>query len=441
MLTEAQNERLTRVGPGTPCGELMRRYWIPIAPYAQLLEDPVRKVRFLGEDLVLFLDRSGKLGLIGDRCLHRRVDLRYGIPDAEGLRCPYHGWLFDGTGTCIERPLEAQPRRPVGRKIAGYPVEELGGLVFAYMGPLPAPALPRWDLYVWPNALRQIAVNILPVNWLQCQENTGDPTHSVWAHGHLFRYELEKRHELDRVADPSHTMHARIRMGVGIEEIYVEPTELGYRKGIVYSKALGAEKDDRSESPTVIFPFCTRTGRAGAPRSEFQLRIPIDDTHTYHICYQVYAAPPEVVAPRQDVIPWYEPPLVDKEGRPQLDFVLAQDAVVWAAQGPITDRTQEVLGRTDVALVFQRRQIDEQITRVEAGLPPMNVFAESPEIIPTAAPARDTPDAVANAAKYRGMYHRGLGTDDVDRYGPAFELVKDLHRRIEESAMAAGRAG
>ena len=109
MLSTEMNERLTRVGPGTPCGELMRRYWIPIAPFAQLLENPVRKVRVLGEDLVLYQNRKGGIGLIGDRCLHRLVDLQYGIPDDEGLRCPYHGWLYGETGECIERPMELKP--------------------------------------------------------------------------------------------------------------------------------------------------------------------------------------------------------------------------------------------------------------------------------------------------------------------------------------------
>ena len=103
MLTPAMNERLTRVGPGTPCGELMRRYWIPIGPYAQLLENPVRKVRFLGEDLILYRDKSNGLGLIGDRCLHRSVDMQFGIPDECGLRCPYHGWLYGATGECLDR--------------------------------------------------------------------------------------------------------------------------------------------------------------------------------------------------------------------------------------------------------------------------------------------------------------------------------------------------
>jgi 5,5'-dehydrodivanillate O-demethylase len=431
LLTPEMNDRLTRVGPGTPCGELMRRYWIPIAPYAQLLENPVRKVRVLCEDLVLYRDKSGGLGLIGDRCLHRGVDLQYGIPDVCGLRCPYHGWLFGPTGKCLERPLEADPRREIKQRLKGYPVQELGGLVFAYLGPLPAPALPRWDLYVWPNSIRQIAVNVLDCNWLQCQENTGDPTHSVWTHGYLFEYVLERKGELERARHAEHTIPYRKRMGVGIKELYAERTEYGFRKGVVYSKELGADSDRVDEHSTVIFPFYTQTGKAGAPRSEYQIRVPMDDTHTYHICYQVYAAPPGIEVPKQDVVPWYEPPLVDEKGRPILDYVLAQDALVWVAQGEIVDRAVEVLGRTDVPISLLRKQLDEQIRLVEEGKTPMNVFAESPEIIHSSA-QRENPDLLL-AGNYRKLYHKGLGTDDVDRYGPIFEQVKELHRRIEEA--------
>src|SRR6266700_2742387 len=188
MLSTTANERLARVGAGTPGGELLRRYWIPIAPYAQLLEDPVRSVRVLGEDLVLFKDRRGDLGLIGNHCLHRGTDLRWGIPDDAGLRCPYHGWLYGADGHCLDTPLEAAGDGFKDRlQIKAYPVRELGGLVFAYLGPQPAPLLPNWDLFVWPNTVRQIGVTVLDCNWLQCQENTGDPTHNVWLHGHMFK--------------------------------------------------------------------------------------------------------------------------------------------------------------------------------------------------------------------------------------------------------------
>ena len=435
MITSAMNDRLTRVGPGTPCGELMRRYWIPIGPLAQLLENPVRKVRFLGEDLIIYRDRSGTLGLVGDRCLHRRVDLQFGIPDECGLRCPYHGWLYDESGTCIERPLEADPKRPIGRKLTGYPVEELGGLIFAYMGSLPAPALPRWDLFVIPNAIRQIAINVLDCNWLQCQENTGDPLHSVWVHGRLFQYELERRGEYDRASRDGHTIHSRLKMAVGVKDLYAEATPYGFRKGVVYSKALGAESDHSEEHSTVIFPFYTQTGISGAPRSEYQIRVPIDDTHTYHICYQTYAAPEGISVAKQEVVPYYEPPTHDADGRPILDYVLAQDAIAWTAQGEIVDRSEELLGRSDIPVVFLRRQLDEQITLVEQGKTPLNVFAESVPAIAASA-TKHNPD-MALAGNYRRMYHKGFGSDDVDRYGPMIEQIKDLHRRIEEAALAA----
>jgi 5,5'-dehydrodivanillate O-demethylase len=433
MLSEAMNDRLTRVGPGTPCGELMRRYWIPIAPVVQLTENPVRKVRVLGEDLVLYRNTSGGLGLIGDRCLHRRVDLQYGIPDERGLRCPYHGWLFGETGHCLERPMESSPCAEIKQKLKGYPVQELGGLVFAWLGPLPAPALPRWDLFVWPNAIRQIAIQVIDCNWLQCQENTGDPTHSAWAHGHMFSYALERAgHTKDRVDDTFHTIHTRKKVGIGIKEIYAYQTQHGFRKGIKYAKALGADEDATKEHSTVIFPFYTQTGKTGAPRSEYQIRVPMDDTQTYHICYQVYAAPPGVKAPEQDVIPYYMPPAVDAAGNPILDYVLAQDSLVWEAQGPIVDRSLELLGRTDIPIVVLRRQLDEQIKRVEEGKAPMNTFAESPDIIhgSGSAPDYSQPDNLLRHT-FRKLYHKGFGTDDADRYGPIFEMVKDLHRAIE----------
>ncbi|HLZ68250.1 MAG TPA: Rieske 2Fe-2S domain-containing protein [Aliidongia sp.] len=436
MVTTAMNDRWTRVGPGTPCGELMRRYWIPILPAAKLLEEPVQKIRVLGEDLILYRNTSGGLGLIGNRCLHRLVDLQYGIPDESGLRCPYHGWLFGETGECLERPMEGSPCAKLKQKLPGYPVQELGGLVFTYMGPLPAPALPRWDLFVLPNAIRQIGINIIPCNWLQCQENTGDPTHSAWAHGHMFEYVLERAGATaERVDEKIHTIHTRKAVGVGIKEIYAYQTQHGFRKGIKYAKELGAEEDKTVEHSTVLFPFYTQTGKTGAPRSEYQIRVPMDDTHTYHICYQCYAAPPGVTAPEQDVVPYYVPPTEDENGRPILDYVLAQDALVWKAQGPIADRSAELLGRTDIPIVVLRRQLDEQIKRVEEGKAPMNTWAESPDIIYPSGAAPDY-DKPLLRHTFRKLYHKGFGIDDADRYGPLFETVKALHRDIEAYELA-----
>ena len=114
MMTESENERLTRVGRGTPMGELLRRYWHAIATTVDLDQDPVRRVRLMGENLTLFRSENGELGLIGERCPHRGVDLENGIPDAKGLRCPYHGWLFDKKGRCLEMPFDDRPCRVQG---------------------------------------------------------------------------------------------------------------------------------------------------------------------------------------------------------------------------------------------------------------------------------------------------------------------------------------
>ena len=445
MLTAEANERLTQVGPGTPMGELMRRYWIPVRPLAELLDEQVMAVRLLGEDLTLFRSAAGALGLVGPRCPHRLTELRYGIPDQDGLRCCYHGWLFDGAGRCIDTPLESESDPFKDRiNIPAYPVQELGGLVWAYLGPPPAPLLPPWDLFVMPNAIRQIGVMRLNCNWLQCHENTGDPAHSAWLHGHLFQYILEKQGKLaERAADGElHTLHSRIATGIGIESLYVNPTRYGMEKGIRYSQALGADRDRVSRHSTVIFPFFTQTGGPGQVRQEFQIRVPVDDTNTYHINYGCYLAPDGVTAPAQETIPWYEVPLFDDAGRPILDFVLAQDAHAWISQGEICDRTQEHLGRTDLPIVFMRRQFEEQLRIVEDGGDPMNVFRD-PAALPELLHGGDWDEGRASVtgagsalASFRSAYHKGYAVDDADRYGPATPLVAELMRQAAAQAPA-----
>src|ERR1700729_3960708 len=136
MITESDNRHLTTVAAGTPSGELLRRYWYPIATAGEMRDRWTKRVRLLGEDLVLFRDRSGKFGLIGEQCPHRRASLAYGIPTEDGIRCPYHGWKFDATGSCLE-----QPNEPAGSAFkdkvttAGYPVQVFAGLIWGYMGP------------------------------------------------------------------------------------------------------------------------------------------------------------------------------------------------------------------------------------------------------------------------------------------------------------------
>src|SRR5262245_30044737 len=186
MLSEEQNEKLTRVGAGTPMGELLRRYWMPIAAVAELDDRPTRPVRLMGEDLVLYKDQAGNYGLVDRHWPHRPADLSYSCVEGCGLRCHYHGWLWDRTGQCLERPFE-QVARPEARtdrvRIKAYPVEAKAGLLWAYLGPAPAPLVPTWEPFTWANGFVQIVFSEVPCNWLQAQENSIDPIHFEWLHG------------------------------------------------------------------------------------------------------------------------------------------------------------------------------------------------------------------------------------------------------------------
>jgi 5,5'-dehydrodivanillate O-demethylase len=432
VTTAAENERLTRVGPGTPGGELLRRYWHPIAPVARLDENPVRSVRLLGEDLVLYRDRSGVLGLIGRQCGHRLVDMSLGIPEEHGLRCPYHGWCYDETGQCTETPLEppaSNLRQHVN--IGGYPVAELGGLVWGYLGPAPAPVLPPWDFLVWPNAIRQLAITVIPCNWLQCHENSADPYHTIYLHGHFFKYVLEREGLVeDRKVDTSAHRSAReIERSVGTDHIIFEHDPYGFRKGVHYSVERGAERDFDFWHQYNIFPYYSRG--AGGIRSQVNMRVPMDDTHTYHINYALFHAP-GIEAPAQESVPYFHAPMVDENGTQILDYVLAQDMAAWCSQGEVTDRSREILGATDLAIIEFRKIIDDQITAVEQGRDPMNVFrdaAELGEII-------ELEPAIGSKMTFGGgreLIHEGYFRDDADRYGPATTLAAELSRKAWEA--------
>src|SRR4051794_7388949 len=184
MLTSEANDRLTRVGQGTPMGNLMRRYWHPVAAVVDLAAEPVLEVKLLGENLALYRAPNGEMGLVAQRCPHRGASMAYGIPEDGGLRCPYHGWKFSDEGVCLEQPAEPEDSTFKHRvRIPAYPVQEMGGLIWAYLGPEPAPLLPRYDLFVREDLKREIGISIIPCNWLQAMENSLDPIHLEWLHG------------------------------------------------------------------------------------------------------------------------------------------------------------------------------------------------------------------------------------------------------------------
>lgn len=155
----AQNALLTQVGPGTPMGEVLRRHWFPVAGVSEFDTQRVKAIRLLGENLVLYKDLTGNYGLVDRQCAHRRADLSYGFVEKCGLRCNYHGWAYDQTGQCVEMPFEdtvvPQAKYKDKIKITAYPIKPHAGLLWAYMGPSPAPELPDWEPFGWKNGFRQ----------------------------------------------------------------------------------------------------------------------------------------------------------------------------------------------------------------------------------------------------------------------------------------------
>ena len=372
MLTQGQNDRITRVGKGTPMGELMRRYWHPVSASAEVDdENPTKEVRLLGEDLVLFRSATGKVGLIEPSCPHRKANLSYGVPEPEGIRCAYHGWLFDVNGDCVDQPSEPAGSRFKDKvHIKAYRVEELGGLIFAYLGPEPAPLLPRWDILTWTNVTRTIDAVALPCNWLQCMDNSLDPVHFQWLHRYWGGYNVrrkkppEEREDFDRMA----LSRGREHIKVGFDR---------FEYGIVKRRLMEGETEDdqwwRIGHP-ILFPNILRV--AQDRWHSFQYRIPVDDTHTKHLLYTVTVPEPGITVDEQNPVPYAERPLYDEHGRLNNTIIPAQDEAAWVMQGAITDRTTEHLGVTDIGIIFYRKMIEENLRIVEDGGDPINVHRD-----------------------------------------------------------------
>ena len=421
METKEMNEKLTLVGAGTPMGELLRRYWWPIAASAELVENPIRSVRILGEDLTLYKDEQGRVGLVGQRCPHRRMDLQFGIPELEGLRCAYHGWMFDQTGQCIEMPAEPEGSTFKDRvRIPAYPAEELGGLVFAYLGPAPAPLLPKWDLYVMDHVVRQIGVSDVPCNWLQCMENSVDQVHTEWLHGHMYWYQLKRKG-----IDPG-TRSAKNFLRQHKKTAF-EPFEYGILKRRLVEGQPEESEEWRFGHP-LVFPDKVRIGGAASGRYEFQIRVPVDDTHTRHYSYQCYDPGPGVELPKQDVIPYFDVPLKDEEGNYIFDYILSLDMVAWWAQGLIVDRDHEKLGESDKGGILFRRMLKQQMDVVAQGGEPMNVFrdpAQNDYIRLAPDVSKLTPEE-ALGFQHTRLSFTTLRDGPTGRYGVIYDQLEEL---------------
>jgi 5,5'-dehydrodivanillate O-demethylase oxygenase subunit len=369
-LTPEENARLIQVGPGTPTGDLMRRYWQPVAAVGELQQDPVKSVRLLGESLVLFRDRSARLGLIAEACMHRGTSLAYGIPEERGIRCAYHGWLYDTAGQCLEQPAEPA-KTAFHQKIqtVSYPVRELGGLIFAYLGPEPAPTLPRYNVLAWPNSIRESQGSVIPANWLQVMENLMDPAHVEFLHGRFFAYALEKQdkakaHEFRQKFAPA-----------PLKKMAFERFE----GGIIERHSVGNDAAPTWKIGTsTFFPNATM---AGTPADASMIFIvPMDDTHTWFLMH--LAERPAGPVPAQAAIRFRDIPGTDAAGKFITGMANGQDHLATVTQGPVAPREREHLGASDAGVLLYRELLTEQLALLERGDDPLNVLrGPGPELI------------------------------------------------------------
>jgi 5,5'-dehydrodivanillate O-demethylase oxygenase subunit len=394
--THEQNERLTQVGPGTPMGALLRRYWQPVGVPVEFEEQPVRRVRFFGEDLTLYRSEAGEYGLITDRCPHRCMSLEYGIPDEKGLRCAYHGWVFNGEGDCVEQPFEDRTFPDVDYKarikITAYPVRELGGLLFAYFGPLPAPLLPRWDLLVRDDLDVAVEIHPLPCNWLQCMDNAADPVHFEFLHAAFGNYTLER---LGRPAGLKQAKHLKIEFDL-------------FRYGIMKRRRLEGAPEDADEwtiGHPLIFPNLLAVGNEG--NSSFQYRVPVDDTHTIQFAYRTSKRKPG--AAKLPITVTYSD-LFEAGGKLTADSIPKQDMIGWVGQGAISDRTREHLSASDKGVILYHKLLSENMEKVARGEDPMGIIRD---------PAENEPVVNLNR-EFNGM--RAF----ENKYGNYFERVREL---------------
>ena len=385
MISQSLNDTITRVGPGTEAGAVLRRYWQPAALCDELVGNrPVVPVRLLGEDLVLFRDEQGALGLIGRHCPHRGVDLCYGRLEDNGLRCPFHGWHFDRSGQCVEQPGEPEGSRMFENiRTTAYPVVEKNGIIFAWMGPGAPPAFAEFDCFRAPDAYVFAFKGLWDCNWLQALEVGIDPAHASFLHRFLEdedpadSYGKQFR---DTAADTEVPMTKLLR-DFPRPEIAVEDTDFGMR--IIARRDLG---DGRTHVRVTnqIFPEAI-TIPMSREMTITQWHVPIDDETCYwYAMFTSFGAPVDKALMRQqrlkehrlpDYAPlknagnmWgYDP--AEQEGLTYTGMGLdinVHDQWAVESMGAIQDRTEEHLGKTDVAIVHYRRKLRAAIAALSA---------------------------------------------------------------------------
>jgi nitrite reductase/ring-hydroxylating ferredoxin subunit len=395
MLSADHNRLVTLTGPGTPAGALLRRYWQPAALVEQLDGPrPVKPVRLLGEDLVLFRDPEGRYGLMGRHCAHRGADLAFGRCEDGGLRCPFHGWLFDAAGACLEQPAEPADSQ-FYRKVRqpAYPCVVRAGIVWAYLGPGEPPAFPAFDCFAAPDSHVFAFKGLIACNWLQALEVGIDPAHASFLHRFF---------EDD---DPAASYGRQFRDATAGADIPMTRLLREYPRPVIevdstaYGLRIAALRQINDQAMHVrvtnlVFPhgFVIPMSRA---MTITQWHVPVDDTHCYwYAAFTSFADPVDKAQMRAQRLKVYSLPdyIPIKNAGNDYGFDPYEQASAtytgmgddinvhdqWAVEsmGPIQDRTREHLASSDKAIIAFRRMLMQAIADVAEGRdPPLTIGA------------------------------------------------------------------
>ena len=377
-MAETSQEKLNlsaicHVGPGTAGGEMFRRYWLAISR-AEDLKDIPQAVKVLNEELVLFRDGTGRLGLMGLHCSHRGTSLEYGDIEERGIRCPYHGWLYDVAGNCLDQPLEPRGSTFCQKvKHPSYQVKELGGLIFAYLGcnENDPPPLPRYSTLVREHGVRlTLPPRHWDYNWFNFFENTIDSLHAFFLH---------KPSRADR------SWENAFWDSPGDHHIEALPTEYGLKTVVHWP---GPTPDTLYvRLTTLALPSVFSLGGRGVEEEGFERILfvtPVDDDH-----FMVFSSD-FVPQEKADVIKKrdqarYVPPTVEpvkeydkRKGVPYRGQVWKEDYVCQSTQGKIGYRNEQ-LGTSDRGVILLRKLLMEAIDTVQKGGVPMGIVPKPKE--------------------------------------------------------------
>ncbi|MEK4030509.1 Rieske 2Fe-2S domain-containing protein [Pseudobacillus sp. FSL P4-0506] len=386
MLSKEDNQLLTQTGPGTPMGEMFRRYWIPALRSDELEKDgKPQRVKLLGEDLVAFRDTEGKVGLIDERCPHRGTSLYFGINDGCGIRCMYHGWKFDTNGDCTEIPSEAKDgkfRQSI--KLKSYPVEEVSGIIWTYMGPQEdQPPFPEFYWMNLPNENKLVERVWQECNYAQVMENDLDFVHAAFLHkAHNKQTVEEGILSSDLGIDPDHPLVKNPPVKQAVEDA-------NYGKRCI-AVGIGTEEENAFMEIHYIFPFYTYPPRFGGEDGMWHAFIPRDDYSTWSWDVQFSHDRAIDVQAQHD----RRGLQLDEEFRKKINMeneygqdrglqktgnftgirgIANQDHAATETMGPIVDRSIEHLGTSDLPIIHMRRLLLQQLKAFQQGQKPMQL--------------------------------------------------------------------